>query len=116
MEQPEVVFPRGVEVLSQIPQCIHDLVEHEGKTMPANQKHVIVFICLLFFSEGGFVDAVGGEEVEIGEEGGGWDVDDDDLELPPDLVRLKVYLRSFLLYLYSTTREETRRFKRITCS
>lgn len=26
------------------------------------------------------------EKIEIDEEGGGWDVDDDDLELPPDLV------------------------------
>ncbi len=27
-----------------------------------------------------------GEDVMEGEEGGGWDVDDDELELPPDLV------------------------------
>ena len=43
---------------------------------------------LIIFSEGGFVDADdGGEELNIDEEGGGWDVDDDDLELPADLVR-----------------------------
>ena len=31
---------------------------------------------------------VGGEDMMEGEEGGGWDVDDDELELPPDLVSL----------------------------
>ena len=29
------------------------------------------------------------EGVMEGEEGGGWDVDDDELELPPDLVSMK---------------------------
>ncbi len=43
----------------------------------------------LSLSEDG--EEVGGEgeeeEESEGEEGGGWDVGDDDLELPPDLVR-----------------------------
>ena len=30
------------------------------------------------------------EKLEVDEEGGGWDVDDDDLELPPDLVSVFV--------------------------
>ena len=37
-----------------------------------------------------FLDAGFGEpdeKLEVDEEGGGWDVGDDDLELPPDLVR-----------------------------
>ena len=29
-----------------------------------------------------------GDDVMEGEEGGGWEVGDDDLELPPDLVRM----------------------------
>ena len=32
------------------------------------------------------MDAVGGDEAGEADEEGGWDVDDDDLELPPDLV------------------------------
>ncbi len=46
-------------------------------------------VCSICFSiwncaEGG----IGGDEVEgeEAEEGGGWDVEDDELELPPDLV------------------------------
>ena len=35
------------------------------------------------FTEAGFGPSE--EKIEIDEEGGGWDVDDDDLELPPDL-------------------------------
>ena len=40
-------------------------------------------------TEGEIVTGDGGDGVEDvmeGEEGGGWDVDDDELELPPDLV------------------------------
>lgn len=40
------------------------------------------------FSDAGFGDP--DEKLEIDEEGGGWDVGDDDLELPADLVCLNV--------------------------
>ncbi len=39
-------------------------------------------------TDGEIVTDVGGEDMMEGEEGGGWDVDDDELELPPDLVSL----------------------------
>lgn len=39
---------------------------------------------MLYFVDGGFEDAE--EKLIDDEEGGGWDVGDDDLELPPDMV------------------------------
>ena len=45
---------------------------------------------------------VGGDE-----EGGGWDVGDDDLELPADLVRKAHYLSVFLLLLLALIRKVT---------
>ena len=42
---------------------------------------------LLYFSEGGVLEGEG-DLLEGDEEGGGWDVDAEDLELPPDLVRM----------------------------
>ena len=41
---------------------------------------------LLCFTEGGVLEGEG-DLLEGDEEGGGWDVDAEDLELPPDLVR-----------------------------
>ena len=43
-------------------------------------------LCLLYFTEGGVMEGEG-DLLEGDEEGGGWDVDAEDLELPPDLVR-----------------------------
>ncbi|XP_064393238.1 coatomer subunit alpha-like isoform X1 [Halichondria panicea] len=40
---------------------------------------------LIINEDGEIVTDVGGEDMMEGEEGGGWDVDDDELELPPDL-------------------------------
>ncbi len=48
---------------------------------------VFHYSCLtyLFVLEGGFGDD-GEEKLIVDEEGGGWDVGDDDLELPADMV------------------------------
>ena len=51
-------------------------------------------------SDGELVSGVGAGDGDLdgvmeGEEGGGWEVGDDDLELPPDLVRL---LKKLLLF------------------
>lgn len=41
-----------------------------------------------FFLEGGFDDGIDGDILGGDEEGGGWDVGDEDLVLPADLVSL----------------------------
>ena len=44
---------------------------------------------VIVFSDGGIVTGAGEADMEgvmEGEEGGGWEVSDDDLDLPPDLV------------------------------
>ena len=46
---------------------------------------------LLCFTEGGVLEGEG-DLLEGDEEGGGWDVDAEDLELPPDLVRRQMNL------------------------
>lgn len=69
-----------------------DLVLDEG----ISRYSVLHFYCLLFcigllpnfqfLVDAGFGDPE--EKLEIDEEGGGWDVGDDDLELPADLVSI----------------------------
>ncbi len=54
-------------------------------------------------TDGEIVTDVGGEDMMEGEEGGGWDVDDDELELPPDLVSLlsiNIILYNYLCNYY----------------
>ena len=66
-----------------------ELVLDEGTPTIDINVEAVASLCASFHSiEGGVVAGEGlleGEE-EVGEEGGGWDVGDDDLELPPDLV------------------------------
>ena len=49
--------------------------------------HFVTPSIILYFSEGGVLEGEG-DLLEGDEEGGGWDVDAEDLELPPDLVRM----------------------------
>lgn len=75
------------------------------------------------FSEGGFGDDDGIEGVGDEEEGGGWDVGDDDLELPADLVSTqRLYFHcSFnshqkYCYFHKEIKEGGRRFTKLSSS
>lgn len=49
---------------------------------------MLIIINVFLVSDGGFGGDDAVEGIADDEEGGGWDVDDDDLELPADLVRI----------------------------
>ena len=57
-------------------------------------KKIHIINIFLDVSEGEIVGGAGEGDLEgvmEGEEGGGWEVGDDDLDLPPDLVRTLTY-------------------------
>ena len=67
---------------------VHAKVNYTGLLEQCEVLCVWFYVCGVHLSvDGAIVETMCEEDVMNGDDGGGWEVEDDELQLPPDMVR-----------------------------